>query len=114
MPRPERCCRCVETRRYATARSIDHTAYHRLPRGRSDVQSNDAAVSVSQSNVQLGSVLNLGPAGPLPQVSNGRKPQAKLGCLMPQRGFGSLEHHRRTMNRAAPRNMLAEAFAVSV
>ncbi len=22
MPRPERCCRCVETRRYATARSI--------------------------------------------------------------------------------------------
>jgi hypothetical protein len=30
MPRQKRCRRWVETRRYATARSIDHTAYHRL------------------------------------------------------------------------------------
>src|SRR5581483_10908358 len=53
MPRPERCCRCVETRKYAMTCSIDHTAYHRLPRGRSEVQSNFVAVFVLQQALKL-------------------------------------------------------------
>ena len=50
MPSPERCCRCVETQRYAMTCPIDHTAYHRLPCGRSGVQSNDIAVFLLQQH----------------------------------------------------------------
>src|SRR5579859_1423138 len=54
MPRPERCCRWVETRKYAMTCSIDQTAYHRLPRGRSEVQSNFVAVSMLHQRTENG------------------------------------------------------------
>src|ERR1700704_3941352 len=52
IPRPERCCCCVETRRYATARSIQ-TAYHRMPFGRRAIQSNDIALFMLQQRRQF-------------------------------------------------------------
>src|ERR1700738_165931 len=52
IPSPERCCCCVETRRYATARSIQ-TAYHRMPFGRSAIQSNDIALFMLQQRRQI-------------------------------------------------------------
>ena len=52
IPRPERCCCCVETRIYATARSIQ-TAYHRMPSGRRAIQSNVIALFMLQQRRQF-------------------------------------------------------------
>ncbi len=52
MPSPERCCCCVETRRYATARPIQ-TAYHRMPCGRRAIQSNVIAFFMLQQRRQI-------------------------------------------------------------
>src|SRR6195256_2357467 len=52
IPRPERCCCCVETRRYATARSIQ-TAYHRMRFGRRAIQSNVIALFTLQQRRQI-------------------------------------------------------------
>src|SRR5258706_10974971 len=54
MPSPERCCCCVETRRYATAHPIQ-TAYHRMAFGRSAIQSNVIALFMLQQHRRLAS-----------------------------------------------------------
>jgi hypothetical protein len=64
----------VETRRYATARSIDHTAYHRMQFGRSGVQSNVVAVFMSHSDVGAASGICAQDKStqPIPKATDGR------------------------------------------
>jgi hypothetical protein len=66
IPSPERCCCCVETRRYATARCIQ-TAYHRTAFGRRAIQSNVLAhVAAAQTNAGMktaAGIFALRPAG---------------------------------------------------